>query len=244
MPPQGPPDFILHASKILSLSPELLRLAKRNESISPALRSQLLECFHRFLSLCPASYSSLMRLRGAGESDAAHDADMSSREILLKICTALILSRVWPLYTFKTYLKRLQTLTPHFDVGVPATLQLTALRSLSYSAQKCSYQSEEGSVSLHQLDELQRMTYRFNRILLKLKQLKQLEQSRLKRMQRILKDEFIVSLRLKHKEVVLSLAAFLPKLDSKEVLQSKLLHVAKAHKEARTAALNEGEFIK
>ena len=216
----GPPAFVMEASELLRLPPEVIRQAKRDECRDPTSLALL-----RGLSPCSA------RLR--------------PRDTLLAIAASQVKQGGWMERSLKSYLESLRALSGVFGVGLPATLAPAALyRQLSIEPRP---QVGEASLSRCRagtdLPGMEALSLRFRGVLLRLRRLRQLESTRKALLRKILTDQFIRSCGVKRTESVLFLLASSPGKQSPS-LGEKVLLLQQAQSGLNDSAANEMKFLK
>lgn len=184
---QIPPAFILEASEILRLSPEILRIAKRNEDLDDKSRNLFLQCTKRLGNTLDPS------------------VDASSYTLLQRLCAVMIQQGTWRKTVLNNYLRSLYQLSPNFSLGIPPAQAGVALYSMLDTIDPIIHPVDQSSAI--SLDQASKLTATYRRIQLKLNKLEQLEKTKTRLMNAITEDEFIVACGPKRADSVFALAA-------------------------------------
>ena len=219
----GPPPFVLEASELLRLPPEVLRLAKRSEALGPEARA-------------------LLRARLQELSGDEAPPRLAPRDMLLAMTSSLVARGGWGEGALLRYLDRVQRLSPCFAIGLPATLAPAALHHLR-SRRQTSQAVSTKTQTCGDLDRLDAIAAKHHSVLLKLRRLRQLESSRVRLLQRISQDEFLRRCGVSQTEQALFLLAAMPGEQSSSSLRSTCLELMQAQSALSESLDNEIKFL-
>ena len=224
----SPPPFVLEASELLRLPPEVIRLAKRDEAMDPESLALLRDRFSRLTSPSP---------------------QLTARDMLLAITSRLILRGGWSEGALLRYLDSLQQLSPCFAVGLSPALAPAAVYHQRFTRQPTSCSIAEPpstpnkSPAHADLDRLNAIAAKSHGVLLKFQRLRQLESARASLLRRILEDEFVRKCGVSKIESVLFLLAAKPGEESSSSIQRTCLQLMQAQSALNESQDNEAKFL-